>query len=317
MSKRKSLTVGSFLQRARLQGLDLELVSGEGHLRRAIGEPTVNRPGLALAGFLKHLPFRRIQTMGFAETQYVKSLSREVRRRRYADLFAAHIPCLVVCRHIRLDPDLIAAAEQARVPVLRSGLVTMKFINEATLILEDFFAPETTELGSMVDILGIGVLIRGEPGIGKSECVLALIERGYSFVSDDVVRMRLSEERRIIGSSPRVSREFMEVRGIGVINVPALFGVCSHRTMKQLDLVVSLKDWKDVPEVERVGLETLRYEILGVELPHMVIPVRPGRDIARLVEVAALYTKHRLVGGNPAQDLNDRVMARMGVKPPA
>lgn len=291
--------------------LGLELISGPRHSRRTIGEPTVSRPGLVLAGFCKHFPWRRIQTMGRAETQYVKSLPPAERRRRYDGLFSMRIPCLVLCRGIRPEADLLAAAARAHVPVFQTSRVTMNFINDATLLLEDLFAPEKTELGSMVDILGIGVIVKGDPGIGKSECVLALIERGYSLVSDDVVRVRLSEERKIIGTSPEVTREFMEVRGIGVINVPSLFGVRSYRTLKQVDLIVSLREWENVPEVERVGLESQTYDIFGVSLPHMIIPVRPGRDIARLVEVAAFYIKHRLVGGNPAQDLNQRIMNRM------
>jgi HPr kinase/phosphorylase len=315
MPHRKTTTVKKFIDRARQHHLDLKLVTGRTHLSRTIGEPTVNRPGLALAGFLKHFPWRRLQTLGTAEIQYVKSLAREVRQQRYAALFAQRIPCLVICRHIRPDPDLVAAAQKARVPVLRSPLVTMKFINDATLVLEEIFAPEGSERGCMVDIQGIGVLIRGEPGIGKSECVLALIERGYALVSDDVVKVRLSEERRVIGTSPEAIREFMEVRGIGFINVPTLFGVRGHRTHKQIDLVVTLKEWNQVPEVERVGMETLHYDILGISLPHVVIPIRPGRDIARLVEVAALYIKHRLVGGNPAADLDRRTRSRMNPAP--
>ncbi|MCP5520776.1 MAG: HPr(Ser) kinase/phosphatase [Verrucomicrobiales bacterium] len=310
MKKPKSVTVAEFYRRG-AQALGLEQIAAPNGSRRTIGEPTISRPGLVLAGFRKFFPWRRVQTMGTAETQYVKSLPPAERRRRYDGLFGMRIPCLVLCRGIRPDRDLLAAAAHAHTPVFRSSRVTMNFINDATLLLEDMFAPEKTELGSMVDILGIGVIIKGDPGIGKSECVLALIERGYSLVSDDVVRVRLSEERKIIGSSPEVTREFMEVRGIGVINVPSLFGVRSYRTLKQVDLIVSLREWQDVPEVERVGLESQSYDVLGVSLPHMVIPVRPGRDIARLVEVAAFYIKHRLVGGNPAQDLNQRILNRM------
>jgi HPr kinase/phosphorylase len=310
MKKPKSVTVTQFFERG-AEPLGLEMVAASRTSRRTIGEPTISRPGLVLAGFKKYFPWRRVQTMGTAETQYMKSLPPAERRRRYAGLFGLRIPCLVLCRGIRPDDDLLAAAARAHTPVFRSSRVTMNFINDATLLLEDMFAPEKSELGSMVDILGIGVIVKGDPGIGKSECVLALIERGYSLVSDDVVRVRLSEERKIIGSSPEVTREFMEVRGIGVLNVPALFGVRSYRTLKQVDLIVSLREWDDVEEVERVGLESKTYDIFGVSLPHMVIPVRPGRDIARLVEVAAFYIKHRMVGGTPAQDLNQRILNRM------
>lgn len=314
MSQRKRITVQTFYETGR-DFLELELLQGHRHMRRVIGELTISRPGLALAGFLKYFPWRRIQVLGMAETQYLKHLPPADRRRRYEALLRMHIPCIVLTRNLRPDPELLEIAAQARVPVFRTPKVTMHFVNDATLLLEELFAPEEIIMGSMVDILGIGVIIRGSPGIGKSECVLALIERGYSLVSDDVVRVRLSEERKIIGTSPETTREFMEVRGIGVINVPDLFGVRSFRTRKQVDLVVTLEHWKQVGDIERVGLDQQFYEILGIRLPHMVIPVAPGRDTARLVEVAAFYIKHRMVGGNPAEELQKRMFAKMNLKP--
>lgn len=316
MKKKKVHTVREFHERGGA-GLGLELLTPDANLDRRIGESTVNRPGLALAGFHRAFAPLRIQVLGTAEMQYLKSLPDAEQSARLEWLFAAGIPCLVVCRNYRPSPALIEAARRKRIPVFKTRAVTMKFINDATYVLEDLFAPEQTMQGSMVDILGIGVIIRGDPGIGKSECVLALIERGYSVVSDDVVRVRLSEERKIIGSSPELTREFIEVRGIGIINVPQIFGVRSFRTYKQVDLVVTLREWEKVTEVERVGLETQRLDILGIHLPHMVIPVRPGRDIARLVEVAAFYIKHRLFGGNPAKDLDDRLLRKMSPPSPA
>lgn len=313
MNRRKHITVRAFYEAGR-ELLELELLQGQRCMQRVIGELTISRPGLALAGFVKYFPWRRIQVLGMAETHYLKSLSPEERSSRYATLLRMHIPCLVLTRNLRPDRQLLEMAAKARVPIFRTPKVTMHFVNDATLLLEEMFAPEQTIMGSMVDILGIGVLIRGGPGIGKSECVLALIERGYSLVSDDVVRVRLSEERKIIGTSPETTREFMEVRGIGVINVPALFGVRSFRTRKQVDLVVTLQRWDQVGEIERLGMDQQFHEILGVKLPHMVIPVAPGRDTARLVEVAAFYIKHRMVGGNPAQDLENRVLDRMHPK---
>lgn len=316
MKKRKKVhTVAEFYERGK-DGLGLELLTPEANLGRRIGEPTVNRPGLALAGFHRHFAPLRLQVFGTAETQYIKSLPDAEQQACLDWLFGARIPCLVLCRNYRPSPPLLAAARRSRIPVFKTRSVTMKFINDATYVLEELFAPEATIQGSMVDILGIGVVIRGDPGIGKSECVLALIERGYSVVSDDVVRVRLSEERKVIGSSPELTREFIEVRGIGIINVPQIFGVRSFRTYKQVDLIVTLKEWEQVSEVERVGLETQRLDILGIRLPHMVIPVRPGRDIARLVEVAAFYIKHRLFGGNPAKELDDRLRRKMGSAPP-
>jgi HPr kinase/phosphorylase len=173
------------------------------------------------------------------------------------------------------------------------------------------FAPRGTEMGSMVDILGVGVIIRGESGIGKSESVLALIERGYSLVADDVTRVTLVDGREVIGTSAELTRDHMEVRGIGIINVAAMFGIKSIRTEKQVDLVVSLKVWSEVQDVDRLGMEQEFVKILGVDIPHITIPVRPGRDLARLVEVAAFQTKLKMSGYNPAKELNDRLVAKM------
>ncbi len=191
----------------------------------------------------------------------------------------------------------------------------MKFINKATLELEVMFAPRSSEHGCMVDILGVGVIVRGESGIGKSEAVLALIERGYSLVADDVTKVTLLDGKEVIGTSSELTRSHMEVRGIGIINVAAMFGVKSISSNKRVDLVVSLKTWQDVPDVDRLGMEQQFTPILGISIPHMIIPVKPGRDIARLIEVAALHTKLTLTGYNPARELNERLLAQMAPPP--
>ena len=196
-------------------------------------------------------------------------------------------------------------------PVFQTPMVTMKFINLATLALEMMFAPRGTELGSMVDILGVGVIIRGESGIGKSEAVLALIERGYSLVADDVVKATLVDGHDVVCTSAELTRNHMEVRGIGIINVAAMFGVKSIRKEKNLNLVITLKPWDQVGDVDRLGMEQEFVKVLGVDIPHIVIPVRPGRDLARLIEVAAFQTKLNMSGYNAAQDLNERLIARM------
>ena len=259
-----------------------------------------------------------MQVFGNAEVYYLRSLPREERAARYAYLFAYKIPCVVFSRGLRPDKEFLAAAEKAGVPVFQSPLVTMKFINLATLELEMMFAPRGTEIGSMVDILGVGVIIRGESGIGKSEAVLALIERGYSLVSDDVTHVTLVGGHDVIGTSVELTRNHMEIRGIGIINVAAMFGVKSIRREKGLDLIVTLKAWDEVADVERLGLEQEFVNILGVDIPHITIPVRPGRDLARLIEVAAYQTKLKMSGYNAAQELNERLIAQMtSGKPPA
>jgi len=187
----------------------------------------------------------------------------------------------------------------------------MKFINLATLALEMMFAPRGTEMGSMVDILGVGVILRGESGIGKSESVLALIERGYSLVADDITKVTLVDGREIMGTSAEVTRNHMEVRGIGIINVAAMFGVRGIRQEKRVDLVVTLRSWNEVPDIDRLGIEQETVKILGVDIPHITIPVRPGRDLARLVEVAAFHIKLKSSGYNPAEELNARLIRKM------
>jgi HPr kinase/phosphorylase len=291
--------------------LQMRLVADGGNLKRAIREPTVNRPGLALSGFTRYFAHKRIQAIGHAESYFLQSLPVTEREKHLADLFAFKIPCVVFSRGLKPDKETMRAAGAAGVPIFQTPLVTMKFINAATLALEMMFAPRGTEIGSMVDILGVGVLIRGESGIGKSEAVLALIERGYSLVSDDVTRMTLVDGRDIVGTSSDLTRSHMEIRGIGIINVAAMFGVKSIRKEKTLDLIITLKPWEDVSDVDRLGLEQEFVKVLGIDVPHMVIPVRPGRDLARLIEVAAFQTKLKLSGYNAAQELNDRLIAHM------
>jgi HPr kinase/phosphorylase len=299
--------------------LQLRLVAGENNLERIIREPTVNRPGLALSGFTRYFAHKRVQAVGHAEVYFLRSLATAERERHCADLFTFKIPCFVFSRSLRPDKEFLDAAARAGVPVFQTPLVTMKFINAATFALETMFAPRGSELGSMVDILGVGVLIRGESGIGKSEAVLALIDRGYSLVSDDVTRVTLQDGREVIGTSSELTRSHMEIRGIGIINVAAMFGIKSIRQEKRLDLVVTLKAWSEVGEVDRIGIEQEFDKVLGVDIPHIIIPVRPGRDLARLIEVAAFQTKLKLSGHNAAQELNERLIAQMspGNAPPA
>ena len=291
--------------------LQLRLVAGANGLKRIIREPTVNRPGLLLSGFTKYFASRRVQVIGNAEAYFLRSLSSKERVIRYSRLVSYKIPCIVFSRNLRPDKLLLKEAERRDVPVFVCPLITMKFINLATLALEMMFAPHGTEMGSMVDILGVGVIIRGESGIGKSETVLALIERGYSLVADDVTKVTLVDNREIIGTSAEITRNHMEVRGIGIINVAAMFGVKAIRKEKRVDLVVTLKPWEQVPDVDRLGMEHDTVRILGVEIPHIVIPVRPGRDLARLIEVAAFHTKLKSSGYNAAQELNNRLLSQM------
>ncbi|MFO1478422.1 MAG: HPr(Ser) kinase/phosphatase [Verrucomicrobiota bacterium] len=308
--QRDTVTVERFYK-DQAEALGLKLLAGAKGLKRVIREPTVNRPGLVMSGFTRYFANKRVQVIGNAEAYFLKSLPEDQRRARYDMFFSFRIPCIVFSRNLRPDKIVLGMAEERDVPIFQCPLVTMKFINLATLALELMFAPRGTEMGSMVDILGVGVIIRGESGIGKSESVLALIERGYSLVADDITKVTLVDGKEIIGNSAELTRNHMEVRGIGIINVAAMFGVKSIRSQKKVDLVVSLKSWSEVEDVDRLGMEQEFVKILGIDIPHIVIPVRPGRDLARLIEVAAFQTKLKLTGYNPAKELNDRLIARM------
>jgi HPr kinase/phosphorylase len=307
---RDTVTVEKFYA-AHAGALELHLIAGAAGLKRPIREPTVNRPGLVLSGFTRYFAYKRVQVVGNAEAYFLKSLRETERLSRYETFFSYRLPCVVFSRHLHPDKLFLQAAEKAAVPIFRCPLVTMKFINLATLALEMMFAPRGTEMGSMVDILGVGVILRGESGIGKSESVLALIERGYSLVADDITKVTLVDGREVVGTSAEITRNHMEVRGIGIINVAAMFGVKSIRHEKRVDLVISLRAWNEVPDVDRLGIEQEYVKILGIDVPHITIPVRPGRDLARLIEVAAFQTKLKSSGYNPAKEHNDRLISRM------
>lgn len=312
-AKHPTLTVGEFYTR-HSESLQMKLVGGSEGFERRIREPTINRPGLALSGFFSYFADRRIQVLGSAELSYFKSLPEAEARLRCEALCERPIPCIVISRSSKPPAALLEAAEAAGIAVFRTPMVTMKFINAATLALEFDFAPTKSEYGSMMDIMGVGTLIRGSSGIGKSECVLGLIERGHSLVSDDMTRFRALEGRELVGTSPDLTRHHMEVRGLGVINVMSIFGVGSVRLEKRLDLIVTLKDWQELEEVDRIGLDQEYYEILEILIPHVTIPVRTGRDLARLVEVAALDQKLKSMGQNSAMEFNQRLLNYMQKK---
>jgi HPr kinase/phosphorylase len=294
--------------------LQLKLVAGQEGMGRLIREGAVNRLGMALTGFIKYFAFRRVQLIGKSEISYFHTLDLGTRQARIRAILDRKIPCIVFSRDNRPPAIILKEAQKAKVPIFISPIPTPRLVNLITLCLEEDFAPTTSEHGSMVDIMGVGVLIRGESGVGKSECALGLVERGYSLVADDVTRLRLLEGRELMATSAEVTRTFMEVRGIGIINVAAIFGGRAIRTEKRLDLVVSLVEWEKVGEIERTGLDQQFYEILGLKIPHVRIPIRPGRDLAGLVQVAALDQKMKTMGQFSALEFNEKLMSRLKLK---
>src|SRR2546430_1901376 len=304
------VTVESFYD-SHAEKLQMKLEGPRVGFHRKIREPTINRPGLALSGFYTYFAEKRVQVLGAAEHSYLKSLPQKTRVQRMRELCECKIPCIVMSRGFHLAPELLTVTEEAKIAVFRTPMITMKFINAATIALEMDFSPTITEFGSTVDILGVGVLIRGASGIGKSECVLGLIERGYSLVADDVTRITSLEGRELMATAPELTRNHIEVRGIGIINVASVFGIGSIRIEKRLDLVVTLKEWQEVEAVDRIGLDQELYEILGLQVPHVTIPVRPGRDMARLIEVAAMDQKLKGLGQNSALEFNTKLLNLM------
>lgn len=304
-----SLAVGEFYERHR-ESLSMTLLSARQGFDRNINEPAPNRPGLALAGFFSYFAKKRIQVLGNSEMSYLKKLTPQMRAERFGRMCERDIPAIVVSRGGRLTDDLLAIATQHGIPVFSTTLVTMNFLNDATIALEDEFAPTTTLHGCMVDMRGIGVLIMGKSGSGKSETAIGLLERGGALVADDMVRVRWAGGE-LTASAPDLSRGYLEIRGIGIINVANLFGLTSIRPEKRLDLIVNLTPHADLNEVDRVGISSKTFEVLGQPVPLVEIPVAPGRDTARIVAIAALDQQLRKLGYNMADEFNERLLQHM------
>ncbi len=302
-----SITVEQFLEEGR-EPFSLDVVAGERHLNRVIKEQALNRPGLALAGFFQHFAHLRVQVLGLAENAYLKSLSGEERRQRLRMLYGKKVPCLVLTRNRQPFPELLECAEEFKVPLLRTPMITNRFINGATLVMENLTAPVIRYQGTMIEIMGMGVLMEGRAGIGKSETALALIERGHSLVSDDLTVLRKDSTGAIIGYAEDMTRYHMEIRGLGIIHIPSLFGVASMRREVHLDLIVRLERFDPEEDYDRTGLNSETQTVLDREVPLLTIPVAAGRDIAHVVEVAALNQKLKQLGHDAAKELDEKLV---------
>lgn len=291
--------------------LKLTMVAGERGINRFIRDKSINRPALALTGFFKNFANKRIQLFGAGEMAYMRDLSASRQLEIMQRLVDKHVPCIIVSRNLLPTPAMERIAEESGTPLLRTPLATKDFSAQAMLLLEELFAPRVSEHGTLMDVKGIGTLIRGKSGVGKSECALALIERGHSLVADDLVHVTLINERQLVGRSSDLNRGYMECRGLGIVNIGELFGIRSVRLEHTIELVVTFEEWKSGMNEERTGLEQDYYNILGISVPHYILPVRPGRDLARLVEVAAMLQALKQMGHDSAKDFNDRLIAHM------
>lgn len=305
-----SITVEEFFK-TNEKVLKLRLVGSDAGFKRKISEPSVNRPGLALSGFFTYFAYKRVQIIGNSEHSFLEGLEPKLRAARFSQLCSWEIPCLIVARGQRLSDELVAIANEAGISIFQTSMITMKFINVATIKLEWAFAPTMLVHGCLVDVQGIGVLVQGKSGCGKSESVIGLLQRGASLVADDAVRLRLIEEREIVGSAPEMTRNMIEIRGLGILNVAALFGVASVRMSKRLDLVVNLVHLAESNDLERVGMAAQTTEMMGLPIAKADIPVAPGRDVAGLIELAALNYKLRTFGYNSAVEFDQRLLKKM------
>ena len=307
-----NLTVGELLKEQE-GALKLELVNGEKSLSRRITVSELNRPGLALGGFLDHFRAERVQIIGFGEHAYCMRAERKKLDAALAAMLRhPELPCLLMTHNLKTPPALAAACRKTGVPLLRSSLDTATVVGELSEALEGHLGPTTTAHGVLVDIYGLGVLIQGEPGIGKSECALELLKRGHILVSDDAVHIQHRRGGVLRGSCPEPLKHFMEVRGIGVIDVKLLFGIGSILNHTRIELAIRLEPWNPATHYERIGLDAKRTTILDVSVPLICIPVSPGRNLAVLIEVAALNQRLRSQGYFSAATFNQKLIERMG-----
>ncbi|OVE76262.1 HPr(Ser) kinase/phosphatase [bacterium E08(2017)] len=304
--------VSTFFEQAK-SVFDIELVVGEDWMEsKRIIEAAINRPGLALTGFYEYFAFKRIQILGHAEDKYLDSLSKADKTKRLDEFFSSKIPCVVVARNKKVSPEMIKMASKYKVPVFKTKMITKNFINAATILMESMMAPYTMVQGTMIELMGIGVLIDGKPGMGKSDTALSLVRRGASLVADDITKLRVdSLSGLLFGSAVDVTRYHMEIKGVGIIHVPSLFGVASVRSEKKLNLVIELCSPEEIDDRLATDDGFGIREMLGVEVPSVKVGVISGRDISNVVEVATLNYKLKLLGHDAAKELDARIMNQM------
>ena len=292
-------------------GLDLELLAGERGLGNCVQVPRIQKPGLALAGYTTNLHPDRIQVLGSTELSYLNHLPPEKAATNLRRFCALNVSCFIITKGQEPPDRLVMEAEQQGIPLLRTHHQSSTFISLITQFLEERLLPSTTVHGVLVDVLGVGVLLLGKSGIGKSECALDLVLKGHRLVADDVVKVRMKLPAVLFGEGMDLLHYHMEIRGLGIINIKHLFGVAAIRERKKIDVAVELLEWEDGKEYDRLGLEEQKYGILGLEIPFLKIPVRPGRNITTIVEVAARNQLLKEMGYHSALEFQDRLEKRM------
>ena len=303
MENRYSVKLGKLIEE-----FDLEVLRGaENYQDVLIQREDVNRPGLQLVGFFDYFDAKRMQLLGRVESTYLEQISSEERRARF-DAFLAHeIPALVITLGMEPFPELMEMAEKYDRTILRTQETTTAFMGALILALRNYLAPRITRHGVLVEVYGEGVLLLGESGVGKSETAIELVKRGHRLVADDAVEIKRVGVKRLVGSAPELIRHYIELRGIGVVDVQQLFGMSAVREDQDIDLVVNLEQWNDETMYDRLGLEQLYTVILDVKVPALTVPVKPGRNLAIIVEVAAMNNRHKKMGYNAAQAFTQQI----------
>ncbi len=308
------LKVGDLLAR-KGDPLQLELLTAEKGLEREIRSPEASSPGLVLAGYTaRFIGTDRIHILGETEITYLASLDSKARRQSIETFLAYDLPCVIITKGQEPPDELVQLARDKGIPVIRTRLKTAEFYRRLKPFLDDAFAPRTTVHGSLADVFGVGLLFRGRSGIGKSECVLDLVERGHRLVADDVVHVTRRGQDVLIGRGHEISRHYMEIRGVGLIDINALFGIRSVRQQKRIEVVVQLEDWDNTREYDRTGLDQKQTELLDVPLPLVTVPLNPGKNLTVICEVVAMNHLLRYSGVDSAHAFNERLIRRMREK---
>lgn len=306
----EELKIDKIIEKMELKLLTPDIETGD----KVVTVPDINRPALQLTGFFDHFDSERVQVIGHVEAAYMETLDEETRKDRYEQLMSYNIPCIVFCRNMMPDAQMIEAAREYQIPLLQTDKATSSFEAEIIRWMKVMLAPTISIHGVLVDVYGEGVLITGESGIGKSEAALELIKRGHRLVTDDVVEIRKVSDETLIGTAPEITRHFIELRGIGIIDVKTLFGVESVKETQGIDMVIHLEDWDKDKEYDRFGLEEEYTEILGNKVVCHNLPVRPGRNLAVIVESAAVNWRQKKMGYNAARELYNRVQNNINHK---
>ncbi|ALC88848.1 serine kinase [Bacillus sp. FJAT-18017] len=285
----------------------LELVCGEEGIDRPITTSDLSRPGLELAGYFNYYPADRIQLLGMTELTFFDRLAKKDRVERMEELCTDITPAIIITRGQEVPPELIEAAERDSVPVLRTGQKTTRFSGNLTNFLEAKLAPTTAVHGVLVDVYGVGVLITGKSGVGKSETALELVKRGHRLIADDCVEIRQEDQDSLIGTSPELIEHLLEIRGLGIINVMTLFGAGAVRSNKRINLNIDLEIWDQHKQYDRLGLDEEKMKIMDSEITKLTVPVRPGRNLAVIIEVASMNFRLKNMGVNAAQQFTDKL----------